>query len=138
MRRILSRRLMASPWNLHLVYKRTIGLVIKFNMDEVIKSMLLLLQVMLSRQVETLKLVKNFIWITTDLYFAENVKVKLIFMINVPRSLRSAIFVEMYAWTLKSVIIVKLFWFVSSVMTNHRSKCNKKHRLCLNVMNGKW
>jgi hypothetical protein len=66
-------------------------------MDEVIKSMLLLLQVMLSRQVETLKLVKNFIWITTDLYFAENVKVKLIFMINVPRSLRSAIFVEMYA-----------------------------------------
>jgi len=66
-------------------------------MDEVIKSMLLLLQVMLSRQVETLKLVKNFIWITTDLNFAENVKVKLIFMINVPRSLRSEIFVEMYA-----------------------------------------
>jgi hypothetical protein len=59
--------------------------------------MLLLLQVMLSRQVETLKLVKNFIWITTDLNFAENVKVKLIFMINVPRSLRSEIFVEMYA-----------------------------------------
>jgi len=34
---------------------------------------------------------------TTDLYFAENVKMKLIFMINVPRSLRSAFFMEMYA-----------------------------------------
>jgi hypothetical protein len=52
---------------------------------------------MLSRQKKTLKLVKNFLWITIDLYFAENVKLKLIFMINVSRSLRSAIFVEMDA-----------------------------------------
>jgi hypothetical protein len=44
---------------------------------------------------KTLKLVKNFLWITIYLYFAENVKLKLIFMINVSRSLRSAIFVEM-------------------------------------------
>jgi hypothetical protein len=66
-------------------------------MEVVIKSMLLLLQGMLSRQKKTLKLVKNFLWITIDLYFAENVKLKLIFMINVSRSLRSAIFVEMDA-----------------------------------------
>ena len=66
-------------------------------MEAVIKSMFLLCQGILSRQVKTLKLVKNFLWITTDLYSAENVKMKLIFMINVPRSLRGAIFVEMYA-----------------------------------------
>jgi hypothetical protein len=70
-------------------------LVTEFNMEGVIKSMLLLLQGMLSRQKKTLKLVKNFSWITIDLYFAENVKLKLVFMINVSRSLRSAIFVEM-------------------------------------------
>jgi len=64
-------------------------------MEAVIKSMLLLLQGILSRQKKTLKLVKNFLWITIDLYFAENVKLKLIFMINISRSLRSAIFVEM-------------------------------------------
>jgi hypothetical protein len=64
-------------------------------MEAVIKSMLLLLQGMLSRQKKTLKLVKNSLWITIDLYFVENVKLKLIFMINVSRSLRSAIFVEM-------------------------------------------
>jgi hypothetical protein len=63
----------------------------------IIKSMFLLLQGILSRQVKTLKLVKNFLWITIDLYSPENVKMKLIFMINVPRSLRGAIFVEMYA-----------------------------------------
>jgi len=78
-----------------------------------------------------LKLVKNFLWITTDLYFTENVKMKWIFMINVPRSLRCAIFVEVYARTLKIriivklIIIVKLFWFVFSVMTNHRLKIKK-------------
>jgi len=41
------------------------------------------------------------------------------------KSLRSAIFVEVYARTLKIVIIVKLFWFVFSVMTNHRLKFKK-------------
>jgi hypothetical protein len=43
---------------------------------------------------KTLKLVKSFYWITTDLYFAENVKLKRIFMMGVLRRPRSAIFVE--------------------------------------------
>jgi hypothetical protein len=46
---------------------------------------------------KTLKLVKSFLWITTDPYFAENVKLKRIFMMCVLRSPRGAIFVEMYA-----------------------------------------
>ena len=41
--------------------------------------------------------------------FVENVKMKWIFMMNLPRSLRSAIFVEVYGKSLKIVIIVKLF-----------------------------
>jgi hypothetical protein len=86
---------------------------------------------------KTLKLVKNFSWITIDLYFAENVKLKLIFMINVSRSLRSAIFVEMWAWMLKSATGVKLFWFAFSVMTNHRSQFNKIHLIIFNVINKK-
>jgi len=50
-----------------------------------------------TRQKKTLRLVKNFFWIIIDHYIAENVKLKLIFMINVSRSLRSAIFVEVWA-----------------------------------------
>jgi hypothetical protein len=69
--------------------------------------------------------------------FAENVKMKWIFMIKVPRSPRSAIFVEVYGRSLKTVIKVKLFCFFFSVMTNHSVKLKKKHRLCLVVMNGK-
>jgi hypothetical protein len=41
--------------------------------------------------------------------FEENLKMRWIFMINVPGSLRSAIFVEWYGRSLKIVIIVKLF-----------------------------
>jgi hypothetical protein len=66
-------------------------------MEAAIKSMLLLLHGMLSRQKKTLKSVKNFFWIIIDRYMAENEKLKLIFMINVSRSLRNAIFVEMWA-----------------------------------------
>jgi hypothetical protein len=40
-----------------------------------------------TRQKKTLRLVKNFFWIIIDHYIAENVKLKLIFMINVSRSL---------------------------------------------------
>jgi len=40
--------------------------VIKFSMEAVIKSMLLLQQDMKSRQRKTSKLVKSFLWITTD------------------------------------------------------------------------
>jgi len=52
---------------------------------------------------------ENFFMDCNRSLFAENVKMKWIFMINLPRSLRSAIFVEVYGKSLKIVIIVKLF-----------------------------
>ena len=70
-------------------------------------------------------------------FIAENVKLKLIFMINVSGSLRSAIFVEMWARILKSVTSVKPFCFVFSVMTNHRSQFNKIHLSIFDVINEK-
>jgi hypothetical protein len=52
--------------------------------------------------VETLKIGEDFFMDCNISMFAENVKMKWIFMINVPRSLRSAILVEVYGRSLKN------------------------------------